>query len=244
MNKISIIVPTYYGKNNILNKTVLYNCNLLRKVGFIFQYIVVVDFYSSFDSRFRYQHLFDVDNYIRVFFHLNESGHKESFKCANFGMAICLYDDFLLMDDDFLLSYDFLETVLKSNSGESIFLSSFQSNASDGSVSSCMVSIDPEIEGVTIGGGTPKVLNKKEIWEIGGFYNPSFVGYMFGDNESCRRLLNVKNKIFIDGDKFEIVHLSHDHFLNGEEIGLSELHKIYYEKNKKKFNECFHAEEV
>jgi len=221
---IDVVIPTYYAKLDILNKTVKENCDLLKKMGVRFRYIVVVDFHSGLDNRLSYLDIMRTPN-VEVYFKANISEHKESFRAINFGIQIGEFENVLVMDDDYLLSKKYIDKV-KDFVGNALFLKSFYRNDGERVWKDSI-----KDGGQSIGSGQPKLL-KRDFLLSNGLYQEEYVGYMFCDTEFSYRYEKLDGVEIEDGDVLDIMHLEHCYRYRGRDIDKERLHLLYFKQNK------------
>lgn len=234
MPKIDIIVPTFYAKRDILLQSVSENVKLLTQKEIDFTYIVVVDFHELFDCQLAYYNINRISSRVNLYFKYNQTTHKESFRAINFGCCISKAANMVIMDDDYIVSEEYLDLLCK-NMEKPVFCSSFLRKKGELFVAE-EVSMDANSESMTIGSGIPKFLSRITLFR-NGLYDEQFVGYTFCDNEFSRRYCALENKLVIDGAKFGITHLEHDHYLHGAKVDVQTLHLQYIDQNRKMFVE-------
>lgn len=240
---VDVIVPTYYAKKDILKRTVSDNCRMLKLSNFNFRYIIVVDYFFKIDNKMDYDLMVSSDSNVDIYFKYNTSLLKEQHRCINFGFSIGSSNNVLIMDDDYLLTCDFLnslknEVEKRNEDYDGIFLPSYfeENEKMHGGLGQLYkISKDPNIEGMTIGSGSPKLINRKTANKIG-LYNNDFIGYMFCDNEFTFRYAN--RDIIILPENFGVRCIKHKYYHFGNEIEKNNIHNLTYSRNKEIFNRC------
>ncbi len=225
---LDVIVPTFHKKFDIVCETTKHNTSILDSLGVEYRYIIVVDLHADVDSTLNYAKLNSLSPNVNMYFSMNSTGHKESFRCINLGFHLSKAPAVLILDDDYLISKAYI-LALQNFDAPAIFVNSYLANGERHEIS-----MNPYDEAMTIGSGPPKYI-RRHVVEYVGLYDSRYIGYMYCDNDFSRRYGGLPGTIVLDGADLGIAVKDHPHYYGTRLVPKDKLHDMYKDRNYKLF---------